>query len=180
MCPIVRTGLAWHWPVIARLSEWTQPNSCLDNIIHAHLCHTLVCAVMEDYLPTPYQQSTMPRNRSKSVSSRLTQPEVVRNTPLRASSFSPGSVAVRGRLCFPKLSFRSKSTSMANFSPSTSCSSSSSQKSGSSEHFWNQYRRSLPRSSFTKLLRTALTNSKVSEDSIPVETEWEEPAGPSM
>ena len=118
---------------------------------------------MEDYLANPDQESAMPRNRSKSVSSRLTQPEVVRNTPLRASSFSPGSVAVRERLCFPKLSFRSRSTSVSSFSSSSS--SSSSQTNGSSELFWNQYRRSRPtRSSFSKLIRKALTNSQANRD----------------
>merc|ERR1712106_361072 len=135
---------------------------------------------MEDYLTNPDQESTMPRNRSKSVSSRLTLPEVVkRNTPLRASSFSPGSVAVRERLCFPKLSFRSRSTSVSSLS-SSSLSSSTSQTSGNSEKFWNQYRRSRPtRSSFTKLLRKALTNSQANRDrqAIPVDTEYEEYVG---
>ena len=113
-----------------------------------------LCLVMEDYLTNPYQPgmnaNALPRTRSQSVTSRLQQSVVpTRNTPLRRSSFSPGS-----KLSLPKLSFRSRSSSVSSFSSSSS---SASISSGSSEQFWNQYRRTLPRCSFAELLRKAVT-----------------------
>ena len=119
------------------------------------------CEVMEDYLTNPYQHnaSAMTRGRSQSVTNRPLH-LVPRNTPVRTSSFS----AVRERLCLPKLSFRSRSSSVSSFSSSSSSSLASTHTSGSSEQFWNQYRRSHQRSSFTKLLRKALTNRQASND----------------
>ena len=123
------------------------------------------CLVTEDYLTNPYQLnvSAMNRGRSKSVTNRPLHLEP-RNTPVRTSSFSPGSMAVRERLCLPKLSFRSRSSSVSSFSSSSSSSSASTYTSRSSEQFWNQYRRNHQRSSFTKVLRRALTNRQASKD----------------
>ena len=140
-----------------------------------------MCEVMEDYLTNPYQAGAgaMPRNRSQSVSSRAGQiHEGARNTPLRASSFSPGSLTVRDRLSFPKLSFRSRSSSVSAFSSSSSSSSSLSvttHTSGASEQFWNQYRRSRPRSSFTKLLRRALSNCQAMKERPNIAAKTEDP-----
>ena len=129
------------------------------------------CLVMEEYLTNPYQlnDSGMTRGRSQSVTNRPLHLEH-RNTPVRTSSFSPGSIAVRERLCLPKLSFRSRSSSVSSFSSSSSSSSASTYTSGSSEQFWNQYRRSQQRSSLTKVLRRALTNRQASKDrqSVPL------------
>ena len=109
------------------------------------------CLVMEDNLTKHYQHidSAMTRGRSQSVTNRPLHLEH-RNTPVRTSSFSPGTMAVKERLCLPKLSFRSRSSSVSSFSSSSSSSSASTYTSGSSEQFWNQYRRSHTRSLFTK------------------------------
>ena len=123
----------------------------------------------------------MTRGRSQSVTNRPLQLEP-RNTPVRTSSFSPGSMAVRERLCLPKLSFRSRSSSVSSFSSSSSSSSASTHTSGSSEQFWNQYRRSHQRSSFTKFIRRALTNRQASKDrqTVPLKTEVKDPSSTQL
>merc|ERR1711955_12040 len=100
---------------------------CTYTVIHTTYDSLVMCEVMEDYLTTPYQDTTSHvRTRSQSVSSRINnyssgvgKMEGQRNTPLRASSFSPGSLTVRDRLSFSKLSFRSRSSSVSSFSSSS-------------------------------------------------------------
>ena len=145
------------------------------------------CPVMEDYLTNPYQlsYSTMTLVRSESArlssdhgashpqiqtrsrpsavsSSTNTSISVSKKPPLRSNSFSPGLLSAKEKFNFPRFLFRPRSSSVSSVSSSCSTSSTTSHTSESSEQFWNQYRRSRPSSSITKLLKQVLSNNQAS------------------